>query len=473
MKGVSGVIGGVVVIILLLVAVSLTLAAMNYAYGFQQIEAKTIMSQLSQPHVAQVTPDSVMVSGRLVASYIIYPDGRVAFLNETVSGIKSFQSYLDGNPWAIVVFSNGQWINVSGAESYADYNGFGILGTGSYLVPYYGSIFPWNQSALKSFLTSSLGYTYPLYSPITVNETYDGSYEGYVTINPSDPLVFGLGRILTVPVTSESGWLNFTITDVPALGDSGQPVSFAIIVQNASGPLLDIIYFTFYYQQVVTGWHKVSPGVWEGTISGWAYNFTYGIYQVWTNPSYFAPPPGYDLTRYPYFMYVNLSYSFSNKTTNGDWLLERLTGTTFFQLQYDPIIKVAVRFTPGEPAEMYLWIGNYNGSGISWYKVILPTSEAPVSSKANVNQVFISSGAGLAPIGMYYTVSWPNVTCSWPVNLYTEAPSNNVYYSSVNWPESIYLEPLVPRPGSTIEVVPYTFSPLTEGTVIVNVAYTI
>ena len=467
MKGISGIIGGAIVILVLIVVVSLVLASLRYLYGVQQLEMRQAISEVSQPHIVQINATSVESSGELVVTYIIYPNGKVEKVGESVSGIRNFQSVLKDDPWAIIVFSNGQWVNVSDAQSYTGYNDFGVLGTGSYLVPYYPHpIDPSNISQLRDFLTGGVSYNTPLYFPVNVTETYNGSDEGIVTVNPSDPLVFGLGRILEVPVTSESGWFNFTITNI----QSDQSIGFAIIVQNATGPLV-VLYFKFSYWQVVTGWHKVSPGVWEGTISGWAYNFTYGIYQAWINPT--DIPPGYTYSEWPYFMSQSISYEFSNGSTEGNWFLERLTGTSSLQLQYDPIIKVAMRFTPGKPAEMYLWIGNYNGSGISWYKVLLPSIEAPVGSEAGVGQVFIMNGVGLAPSGMYYTVYWPNVThSSWPVNLYTEAPGNNGTYWPDNLPKSIYLEPLVPRPGSAIEVIPY-MPYMYAGTVIVNVAYTI
>ena len=463
MKGISGVIGSVVVIILLLIAVSLTLVAMNYAYGIEQTESKTIMSQLSQPHVAQVSPNSVVTSGRLVASYIIYPNGRVTPLNETVSGVKSFQSYLDGYPWAVVVFSNGQWVNVTNVQIPSSSDSNSVLGIN--LVPYYPyPIDPFIPGQLDEFLKNETGYNIPLLNcPLNITEEYNGNQYGHVVLNPSGTPVFGLGRILAIPVTSESGWLNFTITCIPDDYAYINPVGFAIIVQNASNPVLDIIYFAFRYWQE---WTPNRNSIYE-TFAGYRFNFTYGVYQAWIGPNG-RIPIGYNMSEFPYISLTNASYGFSNETSNGNYLLQTLTGSTYWLLQYDPIIKVAVRFAPGEPAVMYVWIGNYNGIGISWYKVIMPTSEAPVGSTAYAQPIYQGC---CWPQVVGYTYVWPDVTNTSPVNLYTFVPSGNILFD--NLPQYEILEPLVPKLGSIIEVVAYTYSPLTEGTVVFNVTYTI
>ena len=437
MKGISGIIGSVVVIILLLIAISLILVTMNYAYGIEQTEVKTIMSQLSQPHVTQVSPNSVVTSGRLLASYIIYPDGRVAPLNESVSGVKSFQSYLNGNPWAVVVFSNGQWVNITNVQVPSSNGGNSVSGV-PFLTLYYPKqpFEPFNSTQVNEFLCSGTDYALPFYSRIYVKEQYtsqSGFNEyAYVFLNPPDTPVFGVGRFLAIPVTSENGWLNFTVTYYPSGngGTLGYPVSFGIIVQNAS--VVDVIYFAFCY------W-------WNSQQNSQAFNFTYGIFQ-------FVPQPAP-----PYYEYEYNAYNFTNSTTCcGNYLMDTLVGTSGKYVSYDPIIKVAVKFTPGEPAVMYLWIGNYNGAGFSWYKVILPTTQAPLGTSVTIQPGW----------------SWPDVTNTFPVNLYSYNET------TINGNMVATLEPLVPVPGSTIEIV--TFAPNPNypsygvgGTVVFNVTYTV
>ena len=432
MKGVSGVIGGVVVIILLLLAVSITLAAMNYAYGVQQMEVRTIMSQLSQPHVAQVSPDSVMTSGRLVASYIIYPNGRVAPLNETVSGIRGFQSYLGGSPWAVVVFSNGQWVNVTNVQIPG--GGYGISGTG--LVPYYPDpISPQNATQLGQLLQNGLKYNVP----ITINNT----------------LVYSYGRILAVPITSDSGWLNFTVTN---LGSDyyNNYLSFAVLVPNVTGNVV-AIYLTSYsdlshYTSVLNNgsWYRIPV---YSTILG------YGIYQF--------DAPNYK----PFFGdFMNLTYSPVTTLNNSVQL-----------------IKVAIKFSPGQPVQMYIWAGYYNGSGISWYRVILPSIEAPLGSVIGSSKpiyywkykwtcTFWNCVENPVYQGQSWFTTWYDVTYTWPVNIYSEYVNvvpNAEFVTNwfFGWSVSgynIYGEPITPNLGSDMMVVPYWF-----GTAIFNVTYSI
>ena len=430
MKGISGIIGSVVVIILLLIAISLILVTMNYAYGIEQTEVKTIMSQLSQPHVTQVSPNSVVTSGRLLASYIIYPDGRVAPLNESVSGVKSFQSYLNGNPWAVVVFSNGQWVNVTNVQIPSSNGGNSVSG-----VP---------------FLT--LDDPYPINAtsiPEVINLLRNGTrFDVPITINNTISHAFGFGTIPAVPVTSESGWLNFTLYYCEQAGQP-QNISFAIIVPNASGPI-EVI--QFYYDP-----------------SGYA---GYGVQQViiQTQSGMTSAPSGYieffvlPNSFYPYTFFCNtLDYNFTEPTTSN--------------MQF---VRVALHFTPGEPAKMYLWIGSKTSSGFSWYQLSLPTSEAPVGSAATV---YIQCCPSVA------YANYPDVTNAWPVNLYSLAPSgkatsagdwfpgnypNSYYYP----PSTIYLEPLVPMLGSEIMIIPsyehICSSYCIYGSVVIfNVSYTI
>ena len=462
MKGISGVIGGVVVIILLLVAVSVALAAMKYAYGVQQIEAKTIMSQMSQPHVAQVSPDSVMASGRLVASYIIYPNGRVALLNETVSGIRSFQSYLDGYPWAIVVFSNGQWINVSNMQIQSD----NWLYSGSYLVPYYPEpINTGNSTDLAPLLTDGLRYNYPIaYSSLNVSFLYDSKIVNE-TLNLSDPLVYALGRILVVPITKTSGWLNFT-----AYGNGyGYATDFAVLVPNATGTWVAIhveAYGAAGFGAIVGGYASYS----------WGYNDSYGIYQ------YPCPP------------LPNTTYTFYNSTGNTvvrfigynlitpNITVPNITVDTIYNL-----VRVAIKFTQGQPAQMYLWVGQWNGHGISWDRVLMPSIEAPVGSVIGVVKPVYYYQYKNTPYGysipIFANESWQTtwhdvVNSTWPVKIYSvymNESSTTIYVSNgiMGSPENefnVYAEPLSPELWNVIEVVPS--SDYSE-TVIFNVTYSI
>ena len=440
MKGVSGILGGVVVVILLLLAISLTLAAMNYAYGVQQIEAKTIMSQLSQPHAAQVSPDSVMTSGRLVASYIIYPDGRVTLLNETVSGIKSFQSYLGGRPWAIVVFSNGQWINVTNVQFPG--NGHSVLGTD--LVPYYPDpIDPQNATQIAQLLQNGLRYNLP----IIINNT----------------LMYGYGRILAVPVTSGSGWLNFTVT---GLGSNryNNYLAFAILVPNATGNVV-AIYVTS-YSEVLYYNGVLKNGSWY-YIPVYSSQLGYGIHQ-------------FDALDYkPFFGdFMNLTYNFVTNLNNSVQL-----------------IKVAIKFSAGQPAQMYIWAGYYNGSGISWYRVPLPSIKAPVGSLIGYSipieywsytyGTSIYGGRTVIPVyqGTSWSTTW-NMAYTWPVNIYSEYVNTSsthgsfVFNGYFGWwvkGYDIYGEPLTPKLGSYILVVPYWYNSyyVTGSTAIFNVTYSI
>ena len=442
MKGVSGIIGGVVVIILILLVVSLALVAMNYAYGVQQIEAKTIMSQLSQPHVAQVSPDSVMTSGRLVASYIIYPDGRIAFLNMTVSGIKGFQSYLDGNPWAVVVFSNGQWVNVTNANIGS--TGFGVLGTGSYLVPYYpGHIDPNNYTQLVSVIYSGVRYNFPLYSHVNatflLSAPYDiisplhnyikGSYKFVnATVNPSDPLVFTSGRILEVPVTTEDGWLNFTAVDL-SYGLEGS-ISFAVLIPNATNTIvaLHVGYYVYEGQPNVTYYGPV----YNNTVilqSQYYGNLSYGIYQFIDSGRPSNSPPIYIPISSVYVLNPNISFTLYNSTA-----------------PVTSVIKVALKFSQGQPVQMYLWAGYYNGSGISWERLFVPGFNVSTGTMIGYS----------APKGVVY-----NSKPLWPVNVYSV---NIAYY---NGPFVVYAEPIVLEPLNAIMVIP------SSTTAIVNVAYNV
>ena len=454
MKGVSGVIGGVVVILLLLIAVSLTLAAMNYAYGVQQIEAKTFMSQLSQPHVAQVSPDSVVTSGHLVASYIIYPNGRVAILNETVSGIRSFQSYLDGNPWAVVVFSNGQWINVSNVQIQSN----NWLYSGSHLVPYYPKpIDPQNTAQLAYLLVNGTEYNLPLFlvniSAIYIANTTYGNLTSVALDNLSNPFAYGFGRILEVPVVSEDGWLNFTAVSTSYYC----PISLAVLVQNTTGSLV-VIHFN------LTGLDQ--------------YNVSYGIYQYMYIISPLYNPPAYYGIVFPnsyeplYVLDTNLTYTFRN--TSVGQVTFPYKNVYIFE---SPLIRVAIKFDQGQPVQMYLWIGYYDSSGISWYRVLLPGFDVPTGSVIGYVNPVLSIGTVKVWVEGYYADWLLNETRpSWPVNIYSESFSGSYAYpvllNSVGIPGYyIHAEPLVPEPGSAIEVVPYWNS--AAGTVIFNVTYSI
>ena len=460
MKGVSGIIGGVVVIILLLLAVSLILAAMNYIYGVQQIEAKTIMSQLSQPHIAQVSPDSVMTSGRLIASYIIYPNGRIVVLNETVSGIKGFQTYLNGSPWAVIVFSNGQWVNVTSQSVTPPGVGY-LSGSGS--VPYYpNAIEPWNLTQLSKFMSEGFRYNTPIYSKIVISETYMGKTYN-TTLNPTDPVVYGMGRVLSVPVKSTQGWLNFTLVYTkPIMPWDSQALGFAVIVQNSSN-IQEVVYFRI-----------IINSSYESLQNGYIqYYVNYGNYQFWEDPVY---EPSYY-----HGGVMNTFYNYNESTTFSESVSQLLGPNTpwwsVWSFNSYPVFKVAIKFSLGEPAKVYLWRLSYNGSGFTWEKLYLPSINGTVT-QVKYTWAFWFNGL----VGYWYKVyyvDWRSVTqrSAWPVNVYTESVDGN----------NVYLLPLVPQVGSNILVVPqtgyipptyqswwnYPSPPYIPDTLILNVTYSI
>ena len=441
-------------IILLLVTLSLTLAVLNYAYGVQQIETKTYMSQLSQPHVVQVSPDSVMASGRLLASYIIYPNGRVALINESISGIKDLETFLNGNPWAIIVFSNGQWINVTSQNYIPPGVGYSSSGQG---VPYYPNpIRPWNLSQLVKFFSQGYTYNTPIYSEINVSyNAYNMTVEPIVygngrihyvivesnktyimTLNPTNPIVYGMGRILSVPVESTKGWLNFTMVFAQPVGSlrASTPailnnMSFALIVQNYSSDFQEIFYFTI----VLNNSNDRS------------YAVEYGNYQYWTNPIY---EPGYyspvNVVNEDWFM--NTFYNYKESATLYD----------LWQFGEYPVLKVAIKFSPGEPAKVYLWYLTFNGTGFTWKKLYLPGINGTI---VPIKEAWV--WAGCCTINGYYVpyVDWGSVTQQnmWPINIYTESVSGFDNWTANNgYGSAVQLLPLVPQPGSNILVIPST-----------------
>ena len=192
---------------------------------------------------------------------------------------------------------------------------------------------------------------------------------------------------------------------------------------------------------------------------------SYGIYQFINYPASVPPlyipvfyKSGYALPGTPYVLNPNISYSF----TNGS-------------VPYTPIVKVALKFSQGQPAQMYLWYGYYNGSGISWKRLFLPSfnvSTGTVIGLANSIIAIQTYGIWEHEYVVGYTADWCVTTePSWPINIYSE-------YSG-GW--RIFAEPLNPQLGSDILVVPltsYQYPPSNiyttlSGTAIVNVAYSI
>ena len=421
MNGVSGVIGGLVLLVIMTMSLALIMMSMTYNDQEQMVLSSNAVNQLTEPHVAQINSSAVMASGDVNASYIIYPNGQVQRIGQPVNGIRSFQAYLNGNPWAVVVFSNGQWINVTSQGVVPP--GVGDLGE-MQGVPFYPNyIYPWNLSQLHTFMTHGYVLNTPIYSKINDTEVYMNSVCNF-TLNPTDPVVYGMGRILSVPVESSQGWLNFTMTYTLPTEYAEWPLGFALIVQNSSN-IEEIVYFeininTSNNYQEYTG--NLVENIW--------YNVTYGIYQY-----YWELPPSFQ-TYYnnPNFLSFTPLYNESGIDNTTDDL-----GTSaldwFMWICYNhPVFKVAIKFTPGEPARVYLWYLTYNGTGLAWEKLYLPSL----------------NGTAVHTISIYgwSFKDWGSLTQqkAWPVNIYTGFVNGS----------TTYLLPLVPQVGSNILVVPST-----------------
>ncbi|BCU66570.1 hypothetical protein HS7_00070 [Sulfolobales archaeon HS-7] len=114
MRAQASVIGGVVIITLLAISLSLMYYEMN---GQTQL-ARNELDRLSQPRYQIVEFDTskgteIASDGPVTITYLIYPGGVRKNVSIVLDHPIPVNCLTDGNPWVIVVDSQGEWFNIS------------------------------------------------------------------------------------------------------------------------------------------------------------------------------------------------------------------------------------------------------------------------------------------------------------------------------------------------------------------------
>jgi hypothetical protein len=319
MKGVSGIISAILLIVIMISAISVMTYMMDTAYEQQQVVQKDMNDFVSSPKAFQVGSSSVTSDGPLEVKYVIYPNGQVKNLSQPFDGMTDLSGLLNGNPWVYVVLSNGQTFNITQPLSSTNSVSSNISLLSSDLsllslesqVPYYADypLIVWNTSTYHLIMTKGL----------RVNPT-DIPFQNGGTIAWN---AFGNGTVAVIPVHTGNGWLNFSVMEPTVYFNCWY--GLGIMMQNSTNGTrqwlvmaIEINWLGYYY---------------IGTeYFGYPIEIGYGIQELPTSYWYWFYHPG-GTTLFP-------------TSTSTYLILSKGENVTF---------KVAIHFQEGQPAELYMW----------------------------------------------------------------------------------------------------------------------
>jgi hypothetical protein len=406
-----------------------------------------IQASLSAPKAYQIGDSALVSNGEVYVKYVIYPDGNVVNVSKPFRGYIDLENFLGGVPWALVVLSNGQLFNITRSYNQGLGGSWGLYDA----LPYYAQypLDPANVSTWYEISSKGLSAN-PVYTFFSIEPSYPS---GEVRVPPTVP-TFGDGTVAAVPVRSGYGWLNFTVFS--------PPYTSSYFIKNSS----DIEYQYFYTKSSLGVLLTNHSGTKIAIVVNWTIVWGYIEWHLskdggGSGPWYSYSPPHisiqYEVLQWNHgqFEYI---YGYSNDSVSTVPAIKLLypssAGTHAPSEYFWFTLRVAIHFAPESPAQVYMWVGSYNGSGFTWSKLYFKELTGQPVPKV-VTYYWPRSWSGEYKPIVYWVNNWTAVTAgpSFPVNVY------GIYVSASNLDpfsdkSAYYPTPIDLMPNSVILIVP-------------------